>query len=295
MSFEVYISNNVRKQKQFAKYIPFCSDMSLLPSCTFTVYEKDRDESVFSHRDLLFCNISDFPTSYAFSEAGYCGMPWRDGVLIQCDFAQATGLLPFGLSFVHGDYCNVDLIARTDKLGTYGVYNLLLSSYQFVAANAGALLSHSAAVIYNGEAILFCGVSGAGKSTQASSWIKYYGAKPINYDHPCIIWRNNMPIACGTPWGGKEGFCMPVSAPIKAIVFVQKSAASNVYELPKGEAFCHLLLSNSLPHLRPEMDEKLMLIVERLVECVPIYYQECTLGKETPDELYRILYGKTKW
>lgn len=292
MSFEVYISDSVRKQKQFSKYIPFCSDEVLLPSCTITVYEQDRDESLFSRRGLSFFNICNYPNLCAFMEEGYYGITWRDGILIQCGYTRQTNTPPSGMVFIHGDYHNVDLIGRTDKLGMSGVYNLLLSSYQFVAVNAGALLMHSAAIIYNGEAILFCGVSGAGKSTQAASWIKHYNAKPINFDHPCVIWKNgSTPIAYGTPWGGKEDFCMPVGAPIKAIVFVHKSKTSNVYELQKGEAFGRLLFNNALPHLRPDMDEKLMRVVERLVKAVPVYSQECTLEMETPEALHKALYG----
>ena len=291
MSFELYLSNSVRKQKQFSKYIPFCSDDSLLPDCSITVYEQDRDEHLFSRHNFAFHDISGFSTASAFMEAGYYGTPWKDGVLLQCGYTQTANTLPSGLAYIYEEYHNVDLIARTDKLGTFGVYNLLLSSYQFVAINAGALITHSSAVIYNGEAILFCGASGAGKSTQASAWIKYYDAKPINFDHPCVLWKNNIPIAYGTPWGGKEDFCMPVGAPIKAIVYVQKSEKSNVYKLHKGEAFGRLVLINSLPHLRPEMNEKLMTTVERLVQSVPVYYQECTLEKETPDALHRVLYG----
>lgn len=291
MSFEVYLSNSVRKQKQFSNYIPFCSDESLLPSCKITVFEQDRDERLFTERGLAFCDISSSPTACTIMEEGYCGMPWEDGVLIQCGYTQYNNTLPSGLAFVHGKYRNIDLIARTDKLGPHGVYNLLLSAYQFVTINTGAILTHSAAVIYNGEAILFCGVSGAGKSTQASAWIKYYNARPINFDHPCVIWNNNKPIAYGTPWGGKEGFCMPVGAPIRAIVFVHKSDVRNVYKLQKGEAFGRLTLTNALPHFRPEMDEKLMTAIERLIQSVPVYYQECTLERETPDLLYKTLYG----
>ena len=294
MSFELYLSNNVRKQKQFSAYIPFCSDDSLLPDCKITVFEQDRDERLFAERGLAFRDISNCSTARALMEVAYYGMPWKDGILLQNGFIKSIAAIPAGQVFVHGEYHNIDLIARTDRLGAFGAYNLLLSSYQFVAINTGALLTHSAAIMYNGEAILFCGVSGSGKSTQAASWIKYYDAKPINFDHPCIIWSDSIPIACGTPWGGKEGFCTPVSAPIKAIVFVQKSEVSNVYELQKGEAFGRLVLNNALPQIRPEMDSKLMTTIERLVQSVPVYYQECTLAKETPDELYKVLYGITR-
>ncbi len=291
MSFEAYISNNVRKQKQFNKYVPFCSDESFLPSCTITVYEQDRDEHLFSRCGLALRNISDYPTAYHFMEEGYYGMPWKDGVVLQGGLIQASNNLPAGLAFIHNNYRSVDLIARTDSLGAVGTYNLLLSSYQFVAVNAGALLSHAAAVIINGEAILFFGESGVGKSTQADAWIKYFDAEPINFDHPCIIWSNDTPIAYGTPWGGKEDFCKPIGAPVKAIVFVHKSKKTDVHELRKGEAFARLMLINSLPHIRPEMDEKMMSTIERIVQSIPSYYQDCTLGKETPEALYKVLYG----
>ena len=294
MSFEVFISSSVRKQKQFKDYVPFCLDESLLPDCRITVFEQDRDEDLFSARNLLFRDISSDLKAHAFMTEGYYVIPWEDGVLIQCGFPQSSKPLPSGLAYIHEGYRTIDLIARTDKLGSFGVYNLLLSSYQFVAADAGALLMHSAAVAYKGDAILFCGVSGAGKSTQAASWIEYYGAKPINYDHPCILWKKNTPIACGTPWGGKEGFCIPEYAPIKAIVFVQKSKKNKLRELHKGEAFGHMVLINALPHIRPELDEKLMATVERLLKSVPVYYQECTMTKEAPDTLYKELYGLTK-
>ena len=291
MSFEVYLSNSVRKKKQFIPYIPFCSDKSLLPGCTITVFEQDRDESLISQRGLPFHDISKYSKAASFSNPGYYVIPWKNGVIIQCGFPQSSNTFPFGLAFVHGDYQNVDLIARTDKLGVTGVYNLLLTSYQFIAVNAGALLTHAASVLYNGEAILFCGASGAGKSTQAAAWINHYNAKPINFDHPCIMWNEDTPMAYGTPWGGKEGFSAPVGAPIKAIVFVHQSEASNVYKLSSGEAFGRLILINALPHIRQEMDVKVMATVERLVQCVPVYYQECTLTKETPEALHKELYG----
>ena len=291
MAFELYLSNRVRKQKQFEKYASFCSDDSLLPECTITIYEQDRDEHLFSRNGLVVHDISSYPTAYPFVEEGYYGMPWKDGVVIQGRI-QKSEKVPSGTTYIYNDYRIVDLIARTDVLGAFGMYNLLLSSYQFVAVNAGSLLTHAAAVLVDGEAILFFGESGSGKSTQAEAWIEYYDAKPINYDHPCIIWSNDKPIAYGTPWGGKECFCVPVGAPVKAIVFVHKSDKACVHELRKGEAFGRLTLINSLPHIKPDMDEKMMMIVERLVQSVPSYYQDCTLNKETPEMLYKVLYGQ---
>ena len=294
MPFELYLSNNVRRQTQFEKYIPFCSDISLLPDCKITIFEQDRDEHLYTQRDLAFRDTSSESDAYPLPAAGYYGVTWKDGIIVQCGSVHTPRSSLTGLAYIHESYHEVDVVARTDRLGTAGLYNLLLSSYQYVAVNAGALLTHSAAVIYKGEAILFCGASGDGKSTQAAAWIKHYSAKPINFDHPCIIWNNGKPIAYGTPWGGKEGYCMPVGAPVRAIVFVKKSTMCSLHELREGEAFSHLLLINSLPHIRSEMDKKMMTIVKQLVKSVPVYFQECTLTRDTPEMLYNVLYGTTK-
>ena len=47
---------------------------------------------------------------------------------------------------------------------------LLMQGYMYRLVERGDLMIHSAAIIYNGEGILFCGKSSAGKSTQANLW-----------------------------------------------------------------------------------------------------------------------------
>lgn len=285
MPFELYITRNVKRQKQFSSYIPFADVDCALPSCTTTVHEGVVDEHIYLPKGLELTNRAVESNSISIAERNYYVSPFNDGVTMQ------SKLEPDGIVYVHNDYHNMDVIADTLHSDRNMLYDLLLCGYQFVCANAGALLMHASAVMYRGEAILFCGVSGAGKSTQAQAWIKYYGAEPINFDHPCIVWQGDVPYACGTPWGGKEKYCQPVSAPVKAIVFIHKNEHSTVHELRKGEAFSLLALNNALPHVRPDLDEKLMNTIERLVKCVPVYHQEGTLTREAPDTLHRVLYG----
>jgi len=155
-------------------------------------------------------------------------------------------------------------------------------------------MMHAAAVIYRGEAILFCGVSGSGKSTQAKLWIDEFGAEPINYDHPCIIWEGDTPMAYGTPWGGKEKFCQPVSAPVKACVFLKKSETDSIRKMSTGEAFANLLIHNAMPHVREDIDKKYHDIVVKLASQIPVYEQECTKTKESAEALCRTLFGEIK-
>ena len=282
---ELYLSQNVRKQKQFASYLSFLDHKCLLPDCVISVYEQDRDENLYSLKERSINGfISNHDCSF-FPARDYYGMPWNEGVAIYYKNEH------LGVSYVCDNYRHIDFIGRTDLVGESVIYNLLLSSYQFVCAQSGALLMHAGALDHHGDAIVFCGVSGAGKSTQVTSWINQFKATPINYDHPCVVWNGNVPIAYGSPWGGKENYCKSTGAPIKAIVFVNKSDQDSVEELKKGEAFSLLALHNPLPHIRPEMDAKLLDTVERLVKSVPVYRQNCTKTPKATETLYRALYG----
>ena len=49
---ELYLSRNVRKQKQFATYVSFLDARCPLPDCVFSVYEQDRDENLYSRFPL---------------------------------------------------------------------------------------------------------------------------------------------------------------------------------------------------------------------------------------------------
>lgn len=83
-----------------------------------------------------------------------------------------------------------------------------------------AILLHSSALIYEGQAILFCGPSGIGKSTQASLWEKYLGAKIINGDRCTIRNMDGTFYGSGSPWCGSSGIYDPLVAPIRAVVIL---------------------------------------------------------------------------
>ena len=282
---ELYLSRNVRKQKQFATYVSFLDARCPLPDCVFSVYEQDRDENLYSSKERSIRGFISNDDCAFFHDPDFYVMPWRDGAVFLYKREKLA------VSYVCDNYRHIDFIGRTDLVDESVVYNLLLSSYQFVCAQSGSLLMHAGALDYHGDAIVFCGVSGAGKSTQVTSWINQFKAKPINYDHPCVVWNGSVPVAYGSPWGGKENYCKPIGAPIKAIVFVNKSDQDNVKELKKGEAFSLLALHNALPHIRPEMDEKFLDVVEPLVNNVPVYRQKCTKTPKAAETLYRVLYG----
>lgn len=107
------------------------------------------------------------------------------------------------------------------------------------------LLLHSAFIIFNGKAILFCGRSGIGKSTQADLWKIHNGAYIVNGDKAVVYIENDKTIAASVPVSGTSGICKNKTAEIAAIVFLEQNKTDTVKLLSPANAL-GLLLSNSL-------------------------------------------------
>ena len=152
-------------------------------------------------------------------------------------------------------------------------------------------MMHASAVICNGKAILFTGVSGAGKSTQARLWKKYARAEVLNFDQALIFPRKEPVMVCGTPWAGKENLYVPGKYPLGAIVLVEKAGDNKVTELSKGEAFSRIYLNNYLYPLNEEIENRYCDSISRLVAEIPVYGLKCTVTGEAVTCLYRKLFG----
>ena len=87
-------------------------------------------------------------------------------------------------------------------------------------ARKGYLSLHAAAVEVRGEAFVFSGPSGMGKSTRAGAWGEAFGAELINGDRP-LIDTGKMEVY-GVPWDGKEQCFRNVCYPLKAIFEVRR-------------------------------------------------------------------------
>jgi len=80
----------------------------------------------------------------------------------------------------------------------------------------GFISLHGACVISpNGEAIIFTGNSGVGKSTRAAAWKTALDLKMISGDRPLLDTKAR--VAYGVPWDGKEGIHVDLNAGISVI------------------------------------------------------------------------------
>ena len=218
------------------------------------------------------------------------------------DFYSETEGYSIGYRYLKDDYA----LLKTDKLfSALDVYykepfferthsevaNLLYIAYRYRAVLMNAMMIHAAAIIYNGEAILFCGPSGAGKSTAANSWKSLLGAEILNYDKPCILIQGDSLIVQGTPWSGKEGIYKNKYVPLKAIVFVNKNNNNVAIRMTESEAFTLLYLNNYLYPINSCFETEYYSLIQQIVHMSPVYKLDCTIGKEAVHVLFKEIYG----
>ncbi len=97
----------------------------------------------------------------------------------------------------------------------------------------GYLSLHAAAVEIRGEACVFSGPSGVGKSTRAQAWEETFGAELISGDRPLIDVRHFE--VYGVPWDGKEQCFRNVHYPLKAICEVRRSGSAYIRSMDYGQ------------------------------------------------------------
>lgn len=151
----------------------------------------------------------------------------------------------------------------------------LQSGFQFYRQllNFNGIMLHSSALELDGKAYLFSGPCGVGKSTHTKLWQSTFGdkVKVFNDDKPALRRLNDGWYAYGTPWCGKDGININMKVPLGGICFLKQSTENSIRRLESKEAIVKVI-SQTTYHLRdPKQMDKLLEIVGKLVEEVPIY------------------------
>ena len=191
-----------------------------------------------------------------------------------------------------GDMTHADVFLSEKALkgGKDEVTYLLMQAYMYRLVDTGSFMIHSAAAVFLHEGILFCGVSGAGKSSQARLWKKYLKAWILNFDKPCVLPGGERVLVHGSPWSGKEGYYKNRCVPVKAAVFVVQAEYNRVERLSSSEAYSLLFLHNYLYPFTPDMEKKYEDVIAAAAERIPVYKLYCDLSEDAVITLYGELF-----
>ena len=190
----------------------------------------------------------------------------------RCFFARYTD---FGADCI----CNKDL---SDGLrDIYRFWNMF--GYDELLYRKNRICIHACMIEYNNEAILFCGNSGIGKSTQGELWKNYENAVIINGDRSILHIQNDIVVASSAPICGSSGICINKTLPVKAIVILGRSSENHIERLNGFNALCRLL--ENIPVGVKATEECI-----KICSAVPIYKLDCTPDETAVNTLKDVIY-----
>lgn len=143
-----------------------------------------------------------------------------------------------------------------------------------------ACILHASYVDIGGEAVLFTGPSGIGKSTQAGLWARYAGAQVINGDRAVLRKQQGRWHVFGYPSCGTSGISINRTMPLKAIVVLSKANENRVEKISAGEKVRALVSATELYPWDSEEIDIAFNIARNLAMDIPILKLCCRPDQE---------------
>lgn len=156
----------------------------------------------------------------------------------------------------------------------------------------GVILFHSSFVITEGgEAIIFTGKSGIGKTTQALLWQKYRNALIVNGDRAALKIKDGVLTACGVPFCGSSDIALNREARVKAVVSLSQSRENKCRRLSAIESFSVFLSGTSYEPRNPLENRLAVDISEKAAACGVSFALSCRPDEGAVCELEKIIEG----
>lgn len=149
-------------------------------------------------------------------------------------------------------------------------------------------LMHGSAIELDGRGIVFTAKSGIGKTTHTLLWQQEFGdvVRIINGDKPIIRLDDKGEFRIyGTPWNGKEHLGCNMSAPLRAVCFLERDTENSCEKMEQKEAVKRLMGQVLFPNDRTLMMD-LLRLVDRLISEIPVYLLHCRPDAEAAHIAY---------
>lgn len=159
---------------------------------------------------------------------------------------------------------------------------LLRKLANILLKNFNCLLFHSSAIMYNENAFLFTAPSGTGKSTHTKLLKELLNDSVlyINDDKPLLKLENQNFTVYSSPWLGKHYLGNNLSAPLKAIVLINRANENFAKKLSYDEAL-KVVFEQTVNAKDDESAQNYLNLVLQLVNGVDFYLLNCTKNVES--------------
>ena len=204
---------------------------------------------------------------------------------VHCSLMQATP-----------DFSKVSVCLNgNDSMRNFGLNNALMMSYAFAGADKMTVLMHASVVRKDGRGYLCLGVSGTGKSTHTSNWLRYIeGTDLMNDDNPVVrVCDDGIARVFGSPWSGKTPCYRNVEAPIGGFLQLRQAPFNKIERQTVIDGFASLLPSCSVMKWDRRDYVGTCDTVTRLLELVPTFVMDnlpneeaCRMSCETMERMW---------
>lgn len=186
---------------------------------------------------------------------------------------------------IRADYPYLD-----DDLGEY-----LFTGVNFYKhlLNFSGFMLHSSCVVVDEKAYLFSADSGTGKSTHVNMWLERFGARAfiLNDDKPALRLVNGKWYAYGTPWSGKNDISRNFRVQVQGIAMIERAQENAIERFMGINAIAAVIRQCNRPRDK-ESREKLLALLEKLFEMVPVWRLKCNTERDSVDVSYRAMSEK---
>lgn len=152
------------------------------------------------------------------------------------------------------------------------------------------LMLHGSTVSVDGNAYLFTGPCGTGKSTHTRLWREVFGhrALMVNDDMPFLQIKQNEVLAYGSPWNGKHGLSTNICARLQGICFLQRGTENKIYVVSPAQGLTALRQQIYTP-ADETLLKKGLALTERMSEIVPLWQMYCNMQPEAAEVSYNAM------
>ncbi len=164
-------------------------------------------------------------------------------------------------------------LSLTEPRESFFAISLLRIAFLLAVAPYRTIKFHASVIEKGGEALIFLGQSGTGKSTHSGLWLKHVpGCSLLNDDEPIVrIMDNGEVLVFGAPWSGSTPCYRNISARPTALVLLEQHS-ENILTGPLGvEAFAQLFQSAALLQSDESHKKQVVSTVLDIAEKVPVY------------------------
>ena len=160
------------------------------------------------------------------------------------------------------------------------LYNVLERAFRMALIFSEGFAIHASSIVHDGYGIAFSADSGTGKSTHTGLWMKNYpGTYILNDDAPALRCIDGVWYIYGTPWAGTTGINANVRVPLKALVFLERSAENTIEDIPTIHAIRRIFEAIIHPMSDEITDILFTMLSKFLTDC-----KVCLLGCNMTDE-----------